>query len=188
MTTAAKESSKEKNNSDVSTFLSDLNSAIDFRSSSRRSRRDSINRFYYTVGSANFLLEQNLDAENITKREINKIPHCKEWHEGIISVRGTIMPVINMETFLKDKIDIGSEEKEKKKHISKKNFLLVNHDEYPSVVLLVDELPRMVNIKDYSTQKVPNSPPDWIKSNLEGNNTIIEVDHSKLLNQIIKEQ
>ena len=183
MPTAENKQTK-KDNIDVSTFLSDLNSAINFRSSRSRNR-NTTKRFYYTCGSTNILLEKNLSVENISKRSINKIPHCQEWHEGIISVRGTIVPVINMAKFLED--TVNTKEKQGKKETQ---FLLINHDEHQPIVLQIDELPTMTNIKNYSTKKAPSKSPNWYQSKLidDDTHTIIKVDHNKLLNLIIQEQ
>ncbi len=194
---ANKITSANKNQSnktdDVSTFLSDLNTAIDSRSSSRRGHRNAINRFYYSVGTTNILLEQHLNVENISKRTINKVPHCKEWHEGIISIRGTIVPVINIKKFLQDKATIEVKHRDKENNEDTKNnteqFLLMTHTQHPPIVFLIDKLPKMINIKDYTRERKPKKTPSWhTKQLISDNLTIVEADHNKLLKQIIKEQ
>lgn len=166
---------------DASTFLSDLNSAIKNRSSSSEEQKTIVNRFVYSIDSASFLLEPDLKVENISPKTINHVPHSEIWYEGIISIRGTIMPVINLSRFMNGKIDLGNSQK------TKKHFLLLDHKEHNPVVILIDKLPEVVDIEEYSTLQAPASTPSWHIETLEKDNKkILKLDHKKLLNQLIK--
>jgi len=185
MSTADVEKELIKSNSnDVTSFLSNLNSTIDSRASSNEVQESVVNRFYYSVGSVKFLIEQNLKVENISPSTINKVPHLQTWYEGIISVRGTIMPVIHLHKFLNEQIDF----KEVNNNYENNNdvhFLMLDHADHTPIVLLIDELPATVNIKKYKKKNAPNNSPDWFEHTLENNNDkMINVNHSKLLKQL----
>lgn len=183
MTTAdvEKESIKSSSN-DVTSFLSNLNSAIDSRASSNRTQESTVNRFYYSVGSVNFLLERNLKVENISPSTINRVPQLQAWYEGIISVRGTIMPVINMHKFLKGQIDL----EETKSNDDEAHFLMLDHAGHTPIVLLIDKLPATVNIKMYKKKNAPKNSPEWFEHTLENDdNIIINVNHNNLLEQLV---
>ena len=183
MTTADVKKETTKKSSDVSTFLSNLNSAIDSRASSTDAQENTINRFYYSIGSLNFLLEQKLKVENISPNSISKVPHTQTWYKGIISIRGTIMPVISMHEFLKNRIDYKETNTNKESHL-----ISINHAEFTPIALLIDKLPETVDITTYKTKKAPENSPRWFENTLEKeNNLIINVNHKSLLEQIAKQ-
>ena len=160
-----------------SSYSSVLNSAVD--STKRRSLSNTNNRFYYTVGNHNLLFEKNLKVENLSATTINKVPHAPDWCTGIISVRGVIMPVVNMHTFL------NSELKLKEKYIqSKKTYLLmIEHNNHAPIILQIDKLPEIININDYTYSRSANNSPDWQgKTWKNSTNKLFEIDHDKLLN------
>ena len=182
MTTADVEKETTKKSTDVSTFLSNLNSAIDSRASSIDVQSNAVNRFYYSIGTLNFLLEQELKVENISLGSINKVPHAQAWYEGIISVRGTIMPVISIHKFLKGQINYEETKSNKESHL-----IILDHAELTPVALLIDKLPETVDIATYKTKKAPENSPRWFEHTLEKeNNLIINVNHKSLLEQIAK--
>ena len=168
---------------DVSTFLSDLNSAINNRSSSNEEQKTIINRFIYSIGSASFLLEQDLKVENISPKKINLVPHSLDWYEGIISIRGTIMPVINLYKFLVDKIDL------KKTKKGKTHYLLLDHKDHKPVVITIDKLPEVIDLQECTYKKASTTSPDWFIETLEKDDKrIIKVNHKKLLDQLVSLQ
>jgi len=178
-----KDKPQEKKEVDVSTFLSDLNSAINNRSSANEEQKTIINRFIYSIGSASFLLEQDLKVENISPKKVNLVPHSMDWFEGIISIRGTIMPVINLYKFLDDKIDL------KKATKDQTHYLLLDHRDHKPVVFLIDKLPEVLDLEEYTHKKAPTNAPDWFIETLEKDNKhIIKVNHKKLLDQLISLQ
>ncbi len=160
-----------------SSYSSILNSAVD--SKKRRRLNNNNNRFFYTVGNHNFIFEKNLKVENLSATTINKVPHTPDWCTGIISVRGIIMPVVNMHTLL------NSELKLKNKYIqSKKTYLLmVEHNNHAPIILQIDKLPEIININDYTYSRSVNNSPDWQgKTWKNSTNKLFEIDHDKLLN------
>jgi chemotaxis signal transduction protein len=165
-----------------SSYTSVLNSAIN--STKRRSRNSSNNRFFYTVGNNNFLFEKELKVENLASTIINKVPHTPKWCKGIISVRGVIMPVMDMRTL------VNNEQKNKpkedvQKRKSKIYLLMIEHKNHAPIILQIDKLPEMVNIKDYTYSRSANNSPNWQgKTWKNSSNKLFEVDHDKLFNSI----
>ena len=179
MAIAKEKAEKNKKGSDVSTFLSDLNSAIDYRSSTHEDQKHSTHRFCYTIGKQLFLLEKDLKVENIAVKAINHVPNIKEYFEGIISVRGTITPVINLHKFLADKMDIGHTKG------TNSHFLLINHKGHKPVVILIDKLPEAINIEAYTSERCTEKMPGWISGILRKENKYInKISHKILLDQL----
>lgn len=174
-----KDKPQENKEVDISTFLSNLNSAINNRSSSNEEQKTIINRFIYSIGSASFLLEQDLKVENVSPKKVNLVPHSPDWYEGIISIRGTIMPVIDLYKFFVDKIDL------KKTKKGKTHYLLLEHKDHKPVVISIDKLPEVIDLEDYTLRKASTTTPDWLIGTLEKDNKhIIKVNHKKLLDQL----
>lgn len=174
-----KQTDHESNKTEASSsYTSVLNSAIN--STKRRSINDSSNRFFYTVGDNNFLFEKELKVENLPSTIINKVPHTPKWCKGIISVRGVIMPVMDM------RILVNSEQKEDAQKRKNKTYLLmIEHKNHAPIILQIDKLPEMVNIKDYTYSRSANNSPDWQgKTWKNSTNKLFEVDHDKLFNSI----
>ncbi len=165
-----------------SSYTSVLNSAIN--STKRRSINNSSNRFFYTVGNNNFLFEKELKVENLPSTIINKVPHTPKWCKGIISVRGVIMPVMDMRTL------VNNEQKNKPKEDVQKRkrktyLLMIEHKNHAAIILQIDKLPEMVNIKDYTYSRSANNSPNWQgKTWKNSSNKLFEVDHDKLFNSI----
>lgn len=177
-----KASPKTTNTNRPSSYTSILNSALN---SKRRKRyNDMSNRFFYSVGDLNFLFEKDLKVENLSGLTINKIPHAPEWCLGIISVRGVIIPVVNMHTLLKDELK-KLKHKTKNKQNKKPYLLMVEHNNHAPIILQIDKLPEVINIKDYTYSKSANNSPNWQGKTWENStNKLFEINHNLLFNTI----
>ena len=82
-------------------------------------------RFFYTVGLFNFLLEESIRVENLYEVTINNVPHVPAWCSGVTSIRGNIMPVVNLHIFLKTGVN--------NTHKNKKLIMLEHHHYSPIV-------------------------------------------------------
>jgi len=165
-----------------SSYTSILNSALN--STKRKRYNDASNRFFYSVGNLNFLFEKDLKVENLPEMTINKIPHAPEWCSGIISVRGVIIPVVNMHIFLKDELE-KSKHKTKNKQNNKTYLLMVEHSNHAPIILQIDKLPEIINIKDYTYLKSANNSPNWqVKTWKNSTNKLFEINHDILINTI----
>jgi len=176
----------ELKQSDASkSYTSLLNSAID--STKNKKVKNRINRFFYSVGEYNFLFEENLKVENIPLTTINKVPHVAEWCSGIISVRGVIMPVVNMHHILKNQTKLKTTSKGKAKNISsdKMHLMMIEHEHHAPLVLQIDKLPESVDIEDYTYSKPTKTMPNWFERTWKNStNKLFEVNHNELFNQI----
>ena len=57
-------------------------------------------QFYYTIAGCNILLEPGMKTEIIEKQVIFPIPHSPPWCQGMISLRGKLIPVANLHKLL----------------------------------------------------------------------------------------
>ena len=162
-----------------SSYSSILNSAVD--STKRRKLNNANNRFFYTIGNHNFLFEKNLKVENLPATTINKVPHTPDWCTGIISVRGIIMPVVNMHTLLNSELKLEEPYKQGKKPY----LLMVEHHNHVPIILQIDKLPEMININNYTYSRPVNNSPNWQGKTWENStNKLFEINHDIFLNTI----
>ncbi len=175
-----KAKSKMINTNEQSSYTSILNSALN--SKKRKRYNDANNRFFYSVGDINFLFETDLKVENLSGITINKVPHAPEWCSGIISIRGVIIPVVNMHTLLKDEL---KKLKNKNKPNKKPFLLMVEHNNHAPIILQIDKLPEIINIKDYTYSRSANNSPNWQgKTWKNSTNKLFEINHDMLFNTI----
>ena len=169
---------KTTNTSEQSSYTSVLNSALN---SKRRKRyNDANNRFYYSVGDLNFLVEKDLKVENLSQMTINKVPLAPEWCSGITSVRGVIIPVVNMHLLLKNELKTIKNKQSKKPYL-----LMVEHKNHAPIILQIDKLPEIINIKDYTYSRSENNSPNWQgKTWKNSTNKLFEINHDILFSTI----
>ena len=153
---------------DASSFTSSLNSkigSIDYQEIS------AARRFYYTVGQFNILIEKDLKAENLQTLTINAVPNAPMWCSGIVSVRGVIMPVVNMHVFLNTK----------KSPTSKSNFIMLEHKGFSPIIFQTDNLPTTINLEQFTRESLPENTPPWVENHLIKDQTsIFEANHKQL--------
>lgn len=157
-------------------FSSNLKSEIDSRFTSKTKDKKRTNRFTYTVGAFNLLLEQEIKVENLSNLTINVIPHAPKWCNGIVNVRGVIMPIVDMHVFLKTGI----------KNPTKDTTLIrLEQKDHPPIIFQIDKLPEMVFLDDYTKIEMPEESPNWLIQSLKnGTNTLYEINHSELMQQL----
>lgn len=132
------------------------------------------NRFYYTVGAYRILLEKKIKVENLSNVKVNNIPHTPQWCNGLVNVRGIIVPIVDLHVFLQT----GKTSDQKKSRL-----ILVEHESHSPIIFQIDELPKMISLDDFTYGKPPDKAPAWLKKSMKnGDNIIYEIDHSELLN------
>lgn len=167
-------SRSQSNNIEASSFTSELNTKVGFRRSTHAKRL--LSRFYYTIGPYNILLEKDAKVENLENLTINIIPHAPDWCSGIVNVRGIIIPVVDMHTVLKTEIE---------QPLRKSKQILVEQKNLAPIIFTIDKLPEMISLEDYETIKLKEDAPLWQqKGFMNESNTIFEVNHTDLLNQL----
>ncbi len=133
-------------------------------------------RFFYTVGLFNFLLEESIKVENLYAFTINDVPYAPEWCSGVTSIRGNIMPVVNMHIFLKTGRYAESQNKK---------LMMLEHKNHAPIVFEIDKLPDVISIDHYIDAPVAKKSPIWLKKALKNEKNIIyEINHSELLRQL----
>ncbi len=173
------------NHKNETTFLQKLNTkaGINTESDTENNETSTVNyRFYYSVGSFNILLEQDIKAENLSLDKIYELPHPASWCVGIVNVRGIIVPVVDMNILL---------ETTQKTATKKSKHLLLQHEDFSPIVLQIDELPTMIDFDNYSIEETikeaTEKPPSWSIKHLQYESNIIhEVNHKDLLKQLLK--
>ncbi len=180
-----------KNNNKIdhkneTTFLQKLNTktGINAGSDVENKETSTVNyRFYYSVGSFNILLEQNIKAENLSLDKIYELPHPASWCVGIVNVRGIIVPVVDMNILL---------ETTQKTATRKTKHLLLQHEDFSPIVLQIDELPTMIDFDNYNigetSEEITEKPPSWSIKHLRYKSNIIhKVNHKELLKQLLRQ-
>ncbi len=172
---------------DEASFSATLQKAIDLSSSTSEKADNTKNdkRFYYSVGTNNFLIEQNLKAETLKDMPVNQIPFTPEWYMGLVSIRGVIMPVIDMNSFVNSQTKTTKVNKKVSDTHNESYFLKLEHNAHSPIIIKIDKLPGQININAMKKRKAAKTKPSWMLHTMKsGTSTITEVNHQGLLNQI----
>jgi len=140
--------------------------------------QSSVSKFYYCVAGFNILLEAGIKTEIIEKRDIFPIPHAHKWCQGMISLRGKLIPVANLHQFLDDSI------------LEKSQWLLILEiAPYPQLAIRIDQLPMQQVLNNEEHEAIENpSFPSWIQSSIRVNDkTLYQANHTELFEQLIWE-
>ena len=171
---------------DELSFSATLQKAIDLSSSSSKTVDDTQNdkRFYYSMGANNFLIEQDLKAETINEMPVNQIPFSPDWYMGLVSIRGVIMPVIDMNDFVNSQTMTKANKKVSDTH-NDSYFLKLEHNAHSPIVIKIDGLPKQISISTMKKRKAAKTKPAWMIHTMKHEtSSITEVDHQELLNKI----
>ena len=183
MTTATVDIPSNQSMHDNDSTISKLNSAIGFDTLSSK-KNNTNNNYYYSSGSFNFILDKGFKPETLENVHLTSVPFLPNWHQGIISIHGLIIPVIDILSFVKTQ-GINCEENP----LEKTYLLKLEHKEFNPIVLKLDALPRLIDTESYIETKANNNSPEWIKSYLsDESKTLVYLDHKKLFHKIINTQ
>lgn len=141
------------------------------------SEQQSISKFYYTVTGHNIILEPEIKTEIIEQQDIFPIPHSPDWCKGMISLRGKLIPVINLHKVLND-----SEQ-------DKSDWLLIMEKApHSQIAISIDQLPKQQTFQGQSFEALdPNKFASWLVATTSIDNKILyEADHSILFEQLIQ--
>jgi len=136
-------------------------------------------RYGYKISDMNFLVPEEIVSEVIQEAKVFNLPNCPSWLEGLVNIRGNIIPVMNMDKLLK------------KSNYDKSTTLLVlnNIDEKQSIAIIITELPISLEYNESKTKI--NSYPDilheYISSGFNQNNyDWVEFNPQKLFEKLAK--
>lgn len=136
-------------------------------------------QFSYSVGRFNILLERDIKTEIIEHRDIFPIPHAPGWCRGMISLRGKLMPVLNLHKVLQNTTSKAS-----------KWLLIVESLPLPQIAISIDALPaqRQVKPDEFTAISDESVHPDWLlqQCTIDGK-TFYRADHHGLFEQLIRE-
>lgn len=135
-------------------------------------------QFYYTVAGHNILLEAGIKTEIIEQQMVFPIPHAPQWCQGMISLRGKLIPVVNLRTFFDTP------------RVSKSDWLLVlEQSPFPQLAVRIDRLPQQQLVNNERRQSIDGQKlPSWFEASvLLDDLTLYEANHSKLFEQLIQE-
>lgn len=108
----------------------------------------------FRVGEGDYGIEISYVTEIIAMQEITPVPHTRSYVKGIINLRGTIVPVIDMSLrFAHPEIE----------YTDRTCIIVLSMDEM-SIGLIVDEVQEVADIGDENTQPPPKISGDGIKN------------------------
>jgi len=140
--------------------------------------------FCYQLGSANVLINHEIEVEILTTSITYKIPHIPQWYIGMTSLRGDILPVVNMHFLL----GMQQTHKEQRQTTTKPTLLKLKHPDIPALVIIIDGLPYQTDISELSTHRITNTIqayPYWVKSIADYNNKqYLFADYAHLFNAL----
>lgn len=132
-------------------------------------------QFAYTVSEFDILLEPTLKTEIIEQREVYPVPHAPDWCRGMISLRGRLIPVINLHHLLG-------------KHFNQDHrwLLVIDTQQLPPAAIPIDRLPMQQHIQPETLSASPaDHLPFWVKQTLDvDGQTVYEADHGELFQHL----
>jgi hypothetical protein len=137
------------------------------------------NLFFYRIDQLRILIEDDIKMEVLSESNIYPIPHAPAWYLGTSSVRGTILPVINIHFLLG--IDTPSP-------LQKQWLLKLEHPLFSPIIVAMDSLPSQMNLNTLSSFPADTNIhyPHWVESSaLQNNHTFLFADHYTLFEALI---
>jgi len=108
----------------------------------------------FLVGDVGYGIEISYVVEIISVQEITLVPHTHSYVKGIINLRGTVVPVI----------DMGMRFGQGEVVYTDKTCIIVLSMEDMSVGILVDAVQDVTNIDDDNIQEPPKTTGNSVKS------------------------
>jgi len=108
----------------------------------------------FLVGEVGYGIEINYVVEIISVQEITLVPHTHSYVKGIINLRGTVVPVI----------DMGMRFGQGEVVYTDKTCIIVLSMEDMSVGILVDAVQDVTDIDDENIQEPPKTTGNSVKS------------------------
>lgn len=119
-------------------------------------------RYGYKIADMNFLVPEDIVSEVIQMPNIFNLPNSPAWIEGLINIRGNIIPVMNVSKFLNNS-----------KTDKRKNILVLNKsDSNSTIAIIINGLPVSLEHNDSKTTvaKYSESLLDYIDEGFRQNN------------------
>jgi len=136
-------------------------------------------RYGYTISNMNFLVPEDTVSEIIQDTNIFDLPNSPPWIEGLINLRGNIIPVMNLDKFLKSFNN----------NKATKILVLNNSDEKKSIAIIINELPVSLELNESktTTSNYPSELQEFISNGFSQNKRDwIEFEPQKLFKTLAK--
>ncbi|PID46189.1 MAG: hypothetical protein CSB47_05635 [Proteobacteria bacterium] len=133
-------------------------------------------QFAYSAAGFNILLEPSIKTEIIEQRSVFPIPHAPEWCRGMISLRGKLIPVIDIHRLLGRTIT-------DQPHW----LLIIETTGLPPAAIHIDQLPVQQQIVAEELRPITEDDmPFWIKRVIDiAEQPVYEANHTELFNLLI---
>lgn len=105
-------------------------------------------RYGINIGKQNLLFDKSILCEVTINTSVYPIPNVPLWLNGMINLRGNLIPVFKIDKFLAGDKETGKDNK----------IVFVIGQGSDAVGLLINELPVAVEINEENTESI--SPPD----------------------------
>lgn len=115
-------------------------------------------RYGFRLGKINFLVNKFSMSEIVIKPVIYSIPNTPSWIQGLINLRGILVPVFD----IKKRIEQDSDER-------KNDTLIVLDKGERAFATFIDALPDSINVDEVDFIQI--APPDDIPEILKGHTT-----------------
>lgn len=120
-------------------------------------------RYGYTVGNLNFLIPEYTVSEVLQNPSIFSLPNSPTWIEGLVNIRGNIIPVMNIAKLLKVPSDKKLE-----------NILILGKSDSGSAIgIMINKLPVSLEIGEsvVKTDSYPDVLQEFIADGFAQNNS-----------------
>ncbi|RVU86405.1 hypothetical protein EOL70_02860 [Leucothrix sargassi] len=137
-----------------------------------------ISAFYYTVADQNILIESDIKTEIVDSLTIFPMPHAPAWCKGMVSLRGKIIPVLDLAYVLNTK------QAERARWL-----LILEASPLPLIAIKIDKLPARISYKEDSIKPLSDSADtQWLKAEIQTDETrLLQADHHTLFQHLINE-
>jgi chemotaxis signal transduction protein len=131
-----------------------------------------ITQYSYSVAELEILLESTVNTEIVEQRDIFPIPHAPQWCHGMVSLRGKLIPVVNIHRMLGYTLE----------DTSSHWLLIIEANSLPPVAIRIDKLPVQHKIKPDELQVASvEALPFWItRSTVQNGKRLYEANHTEL--------
>ncbi len=134
-------------------------------------------RYGYRIGNLHFLVPEKTVSEIIQSPSIFTLPNAPVWVEGLMNVRGSIVPVMNLGKLIKNE-----------NHNNKQQVLVLNKVNMTSAIaLIIDGLPQSLVYEENTVSKehYPAELSEFLGNGFQKDNTNwIEFDPQGLFEKI----
>jgi chemotaxis signal transduction protein len=140
-------------------------------------------RYGFRLGEINFLINEFSMSEVVKKPVIYSIPNTPSWIQGLINLRGILVPVFD----IKKRIEQNKDDK-------KNDTLLVIDRGERAFATYIDALPDSINMDEVQINKIstPDNVPEILKEHitetLELNQEVwLELDYDTFIQNMTKD-